>query len=281
MKVPIFVVLCFVLGVLFTHTATAIDIVAAPEQVRWDRIDVVEGNEAVVTFNGVNRFPVPVFIRIHEVNKATNEITLLTSKLIPANAAQAVYRILAEYIPKTHEYRYSIVVGDPKAKHDPSTNYRVPFGLQEKFYVSQGFHGEFSHDYPGGIYAIDIAMPTGSNIHAAREGIVLDKSVKFTEGAPSYIFGDQVNFVEILHSDGTIAIYAHLKMDAVFVTIGEEVRRGDVIGRSGNSGYSTGPHLHFAIVVASKEGNVAVPFAFVGPSQSVVIPETGVELTAH
>jgi len=73
---------------------------------------------------------------------------------------------------------------------------------------------------------------------------------------------DQADVVEIIHSDGTIGVYAHLHWDSIRVRIGEHIARGQYIADSGNTGFSSGPHLHFAVVRNAGGTNVSVPIQF-------------------
>jgi murein DD-endopeptidase MepM/ murein hydrolase activator NlpD len=82
---------------------------------------------------------------------------------------------------------------------------------------------------------VDIAAPTGTPVYAAAAGIV--KKAENLEG-----WG---NLVILEHSDGFATAYAH--MDAFKVKNGESVTRGQVIGSVGNTGQSTGPHLHYEV----------------------------------
>jgi murein DD-endopeptidase MepM/ murein hydrolase activator NlpD len=101
--------------------------------------------------------------------------------------------------------------------------------------------GVFSSGYGmrwGGFhYGIDIAAPIGSPIYAVAAGTVID-------AGPAQGFG---LWVRIRHDDGTISVYGH--MYDFSVSIGERVRAGQQIARIGNRGDSTGPHLHFEILI--------------------------------
>ena len=85
----------------------------------------------------------------------------------------------------------------------------------------------------------------------------------------------------ILHDDGTMAIYAHLHPDSVRVAPGQRVERGAWLANSGNTGFSTGPHLHFAIQRNSGMELISVPFEFAGVNGSGITPVAGMLLTAH
>jgi murein DD-endopeptidase MepM/ murein hydrolase activator NlpD len=84
---------------------------------------------------------------------------------------------------------------------------------------------------------IDIANSIGTPILAASDGVVID-------AGPTAGYGI---WVKLRHSDGTVTLYGHLS--AVLVNIGERVYAGDQIAKMGNTGNSTGPHLHFEVLL--------------------------------
>lgn len=84
-------------------------------------------------------------------------------------------------------------------------------------------------------YGIDVSSPLGTPVHAYREG-----TVAFT--GYNSILG---NMVTISHGNGLVTRYGH--MTSFLVTTGQKVEEGEAIGLSGNSGYSTGPHVHFEV----------------------------------
>ncbi len=90
---------------------------------------------------------------------------------------------------------------------------------------------------------LDIAMPEGRKIYSALDGEVVFAGEKAGYG----------KVVEIKHRDDIRTIYGHL--DEINVDVGDKIRRGRIIARSGNTGRSTGPHLHFEIRVGGRPVN--------------------------
>jgi murein DD-endopeptidase MepM/ murein hydrolase activator NlpD len=97
-----------------------------------------------------------------------------------------------------------------------------------------------------GLNGIDIRMPIGTSLVAARAGIVVAVQEDYADGNGVDL---QENYVFIKHADGTMARYFHLTRQGALVEVGDSVQQGDVIARSGNSGDSGEPHLHFDVQV--------------------------------
>ncbi len=131
----------------------------------------------------------------------------------------------------------------------PHTFYRLPFtGGWPTWSLSQGNFGSFSHTNSQS-YALDFGAPAGTQIRAARGGIV--EAVEESYSANGYDSTQGIctnfnaNYLAIRHQDGSMGNYAHIAQNGVQVLVGQKVRRGDAIAIVGNTGCSSGPHLHF------------------------------------
>lgn len=131
--------------------------------------------------------------------------------------------------------------------------YRLPWQAGVQRFVPQGNRSTVSHRDMH-LYAYDFWMPIGTEVLAAREGLV----THVEDGHDG--IGTRSNYVRIEHSDGTSAMYAHLRRGGAVVKKGERVRQGQRVGFSGMVGQTLYPHLHF-VVVGPREEPVPVTFA--------------------
>lgn len=138
--------------------------------------------------------------------------------------------------------------------------------------VAQAWGGGYSHVDAENRRAVDFAAPAGTTVLAARDGVVMQVEMHGTAGGHGH-----ANLVRILHDDGTMAVYAHLQPDGALVQPGQRVRRGQPIAVSGNSGASTGPHLHFAVQANRGMHLESLPFRMFGPGGILRFSEPAVE----
>lgn len=183
--------------------------------------------------------------------------------------------------PSAVRYEYGFVVGEPGVTHQPPTPYRAPFATAGQFVVSQAPPDAITHVDASSRYAIDIAMPVGTAVHAARAGLVINVARNHYRGGLQAQDRNEANFVQVLHDDGTYAIYAHLQLDTVRVRPGQQVARGEFIANSGNTGFTTGPHLHFVVLRNAGLRSESLSVTFAGPGGSSVQPRTGQMLRAY
>jgi murein DD-endopeptidase MepM/ murein hydrolase activator NlpD len=136
-------------------------------------------------------------------------------------------------------------------KDDTSHVYALPFEQGKSFRVIQGYFSRFTHKERA---ALDFNMKRGTKITAARGGIVTRVKEDGTKGGLKRKFRSHGNNIIIQHTDGSRAGYWHLQHNGAWVSVGDTVQTGQVIGLSGKTGYAMVPHLHF-LVWTNKNGN--------------------------
>jgi murein DD-endopeptidase MepM/ murein hydrolase activator NlpD len=152
------------------------------------------------------------------------------------------------------------------ADHDDGYIYRLPYADAVSFSVLQSYGSHLSHrgvEY----YTVDFGMPEGTTVFSAREGTVLKVEDRFDQSCWQPGCDQYANYVEIRHPDGTLGRYFHLQQGSVIVEPGQWVDRGEPIARSGDTGYSNTPHLHFGVYESNLDGveqSIAVQFAVRG-----------------
>ena len=106
-------------------------------------------------------------------------------------------------------------------------------------------------------------MKEGTTICAARDGIVIDVKEDSNKGGKTIKFQEYGNYITIYHKDGTMANYYHLQKNGSKVKVGDKVKAGDEIALSGNTGWSSGPHLHFQVYSFNEDMEVkSIPTKF-------------------
>ncbi len=181
--------------------------------------------------------------------------------VVPANTKE--FRLTSLIIPLESSWQYSFSYiyrfGDANAQYDPKQEYLLPFEEGTSYRLTQGYNGSRTHQ---GDNALDFTMDEGTTILAARAGEVVRIKEDSNQGCGSRRCNDMGNYVTILHEDGTYADYLHLQFEGVTVELGDKVEAGDPIALSGNTGWSTGAHLHFIVRKTEKDGQVSLPTLF-------------------
>lgn len=241
---------------------------------------------AYVRFTADNSYYVPIEIRVR-FNRFENLVKPenfedLRWVVPPQNPFELIRIEKVAGLTPAIEFQYDYITGDPRAEHRPAEPYRVPYASATRFPITQAYPDVVTHGAPNSRYAVDIAMPIGTDIFAARGGVVFDVSSDNYEGGLDPVRdGPSANVVQILHDDGTYAVYAHLNWNSIRVRPGDRVARGQYIADSGNTGFSSGPHLHFAVLRNVGMRTESVPIQFQGANYSAIVPRSGVELTAY
>lgn len=152
--------------------------------------------------------------------------------------------------------------GTPQAACGPwppqaGSPYDLPYPTGTAYVVNQGnctpgTHAAGTRD----AYAYDFGMPIGSDVVAARAGIVEEIEERYVDGNGAVL---DTNYVLVRHADGEASVYFHLTHEGVLVEPGDLVGQGELIARSGFTGGGTRPHLHFGVLGSA---GLTVPVTF-------------------
>lgn len=143
-------------------------------------------------------------------------------------------------------------------------NLALPFPKGKTYKIMQSNKGSFSHDDDYNKYAVDFDMKTGDTITSADDGFVVGVIKDYEFGKDDKKWTPYSNFITIYHpQSGLFTQYVHLKKNGSFVKVGDVVKRNQPIGLSGATGFASGEHLHFNVLVPEKDKTLkSVPFSF-------------------
>ena len=192
-----------------------------------------------------------------------------------------VLKPIDPYQRTAFQYDYRWTAGDMFAQHDEDVIYRLPYAVGPGYYVGQSCEGRLSHLSEHSRYAVDFSLPIGTRIHAARGGKVVDLHEVSISGGTSTMHLDKGNYIDIRHDDGTVATYHHLRTMGVRVELGQRVATGEFIGFSGDTGYASGPHLHFGVQTVTPDlRTVSILVTWLARRGELQCPRRGLNLKA-
>jgi len=174
--------------------------------------------------------------------------------------------------PWSYKSSFSAYMGDlTKQAYDSNFVYELPFEIGTSEIVGQGYFGKVSHQDE---YALDFNMTEGTPIHASRSGLVVKMIENNDKSCPNVSCAKFNNLITIEHDDGTFADYAHLRKNGSEVEIHDQISQGQLIGYSGKTGWTTGPHLHFVVYTPIVGGRKTIPTFFrTSDSESELLSE--------
>lgn len=238
------------------------------------KIEVIsEKTDTAILFYAVSQYycDYTVLVQFEAVENVVSSVLLPASFVVPPLASKHFLLSLKQK-PNARSWKYKFQYrfdrgNTVNAKHDDSYVYSLPYKSTRTHKMMQGYFGKFSH---AKTHSLDFEMPEGTEIIAAREGVVIDVKEDSNIGGLTNDFVDKGNYVLIYHSDGTFASYYHLKINGALVSPGQKVAKGEVIGLSGNTGWSSAPHLHFEVLLPSANNKKTVPTRFLQKDGTVV-----------
>ena len=191
-------------------------------------LHIVEGNETLIDISNLYN------VSVNKIRKV-NRINILTEYLYGLKKGDILFIPDAKPVILTKQMKYWYDLRN--ALQSPLGGaYTSGYGVRiDPFTKKKKFHN-----------GLDIRVSIGTPVGAAADGIVI---------AAGWA-GGYGKMIKIKHYNGYTTLYGHLSR--IYVRVGQRVRRGQIIGRSGNTGRTTGPHLHFTVWYKGKSVNPAL-----------------------
>jgi len=208
-----------------------------------------------------------VLIKFTALKNMKADVELPFKAVIPAGVKEyKLFTLTIKDLTKGSQLGYvtKFCHGDVfNGKHDDKYVYTIPYQEGEQYSIDQAYGGKFSHYMKGKTHAIDFTMNEGIPICAARNGIVIFVKDNSNKHGKTQKYQEYGNYITIYHSDGSMANYFHIKKKGSKVKVGAKVKAGQVIALSGNTGWSSGPHLHFQVFSYDEDMEVkSIPTKF-------------------
>jgi murein DD-endopeptidase MepM/ murein hydrolase activator NlpD len=254
-------------------------------------ITSIYAKKSVYTYSKSSKDEINIFLVNNNLFDITYKYNATIKNLISATELPIINSLkaksqtkIATFFIMDNRYKlsshYSWVVGNKYAIHNNFYRYRLPYKINSSQVVTQGFNGSFSHK-GNSQYAVDFGMKKGTKIYASRSGIVVDIKNDGNKHGKSKAFAKYANYITIKQDDGTYAKYVHLQKDGVKVHLGQNIKRGEFIGLSGNTGYTNGAHLHFVVFKAKdNKSRTSIPIKFISKNGIIIKPIRGKSYTS-
>lgn len=273
------------------------------------KIDIVEVENGYV-MNAINNEPFPIYAVIH-FSKLEG---LQPSSVLPAIVSLAVgdnngvFSLKKNTSSSTISYQvsykflFTYPIANPTANPtDSAFNnyshdvlYLFPYQHGTQYRMIQAWNTKHTKnpfpnitsstisDSISNMYSVGFDMPEGTEVYAARDGVVVDIKSNSIIGGNSPIYVDKANFVLIKHDDNTLGYYTHLQYQGVLVKVGQIIKAGALIGYSGGTGYVDGNRLDFSVQVSKINGEIVnIPFYFRGKNDIPIEPKRGYSYYAY
>ncbi|WP_317197841.1 M23 family metallopeptidase [Hymenobacter pini] len=219
-----------------------------------------KGSGVIVEAQNTSVVPYTVVLTVDGINLQSSATLPLRKVVQPSKKKQVLTRLTPTGGPYKYSYNFRYYLGNTmNTVPNAAYVYELPFEAGKEYLLMQGNNGTFSHSNK---MAVDFSMPEGTVVCAARAGVVAEIRQDSNGGCPTETCKEQGNYITIFHEDGTLASYYHFRQNGSLVQVGQQVAVGTPIGYSGNTGWSSGPHLHFEVDTPTETQRLSLPVKF-------------------
>ncbi len=224
---------------------------------------VENGNQYDVYADNFNHCPMQVLVRFRSPAVRPNTDLPYYAVISAREKGRYLFSIFNRFVTeKDLKLDFETTIGDPNAViENPDYPYVFPFEEGTQRRVSQGYNGRYSHR-GWQRYSLDFGMPIGTPVCAVRDGMIVDVKQDSGKSGRARRYSQHANYITLSHGDGTYSQYVHLDKFGSLVEVGTKVTQGQVIGLSGNTGRSKGPHLHFMVFIPVYMKRQTIPTKF-------------------
>lgn len=161
--------------------------------------------------------------------------------------------------------KYIVRYGDLK-REIKKNKIALPYLKGSKYKIIQGFNGKYSHNSIYSKNAIDFNLKIGDTVTSSDNGYVVGLIEKYKEFGTSKEWKekDKSNYITVYHPhSGLYTQYVHLNYNGGIIKLGDYVKKGQPIGISGMTGFTTIEHLHFNVKIPTdKYGLISTEYEF-------------------
>ncbi len=230
----------------------------------YETKEQIEIKDGICTIQISNPLECPLRVWIQNEDKEISRKFYAANPITIGKKSDTIlmYQIKEEI--RIEKMNYPSRYGDPKMTIEKRT-VSLPFVKNSTYKVTQANNGNFSHKDEYSKYAFDFNLETGDTICSTADGFVVGIIDGYSKNGKKEKWRDYANSITIYHPElNLFSQYVHLKKEGSFVKLGDTIKENQPIGLSGNTGYTRGEHLHFAVLkaVETTDGLQSIPINF-------------------
>ena len=204
----------------------------------------------IISFHLKNPLMCPINVKL--VKDSTNlNLETIFGKVTLKESQDTIININYPDLKSIDKVKYIVNYGDYNRKIEKN-EIALPFPKEREYKIIQGFNGKFSHNSIYSKYAIDFSLKIGDTVTSVDNGYVVGLIEKYKEFGTSKKWkeNDKSNYITIYHPhSGLYSQYVHLNFNGGIIKLGDYVVKGQPIGISGMTGFTTIEHLHFNVKI--------------------------------